>query len=136
MDENSARGAHTPGDQPIVRQSELATLMRSDDWAKAPLGPAATRPDALKAPVRIMLSSRQPIRIGWGPELIYLYNDPYKSIIGGKHPWALGKPTSQVWSEIWNDIGPMLQTAMQGDAGTYVEEQLLIMERNGYPEET
>src|SRR5579885_1244467 len=30
----------------------------------------------------------------------------------------------------------MLATAMQGDEGTYVEEQLLIMERSGYPEET
>ena len=57
-----------------------------------------------------MLTSRQPIWIGWGPELIYLYNDPYKSIIGGKHPWALGKPTSVVWREIWQDIGPMLAT--------------------------
>ena len=83
-----------------------------------------------------MLTSRQPIWIGWGPELIYLYNDPYKSIIGGKHPWALGKPTSVVWREIWQDIGPMLAQAMGGDEGTYVEAQLLIMERNGYPEET
>ncbi|MGH6677891.1 MAG: sensor histidine kinase, partial [Bradyrhizobium sp.] len=60
----------------------------------------------------------------------------YKSIIGGKHPWALGKPTRVVWSEIWNDIGPMLAQASGGVAGTYVEAQLLIMERNGYPEET
>ena len=30
----------------------------------------------------------------------------------------------------------MLATAMSGDEGTYVEAQLLIMERNGYPEET
>ena len=30
----------------------------------------------------------------------------------------------------------MLDTAMTGDQGTYVEAQLLIMERNGYPEET
>ena len=55
-----------------------------------------------------MLTSRQPIWIGWGRDLIYLYNDPYKSIIGGKHPWALGKPASVVWREIWQDIGPML----------------------------
>jgi len=86
--------------------------------------------------VRIMLTSLQPIWIGWGKELIYLYNDPYKSIIGGKHPWALGKPTHEVWREIWPDIGPLLETAMGGDRGTYVESQLLIMERNGYPEET
>ena len=83
-----------------------------------------------------MLTSRQPIWIGWGPQLTYLYNDAYKSIIGGKHPWALGQPTKLVWQEIWNDIGPMLATAMGGVEGTYVEEQLLIMERNGYPEET
>jgi hypothetical protein len=30
----------------------------------------------------------------------------------------------------------MLATAMGGDEGTYVEAQLLIMERSGYPEET
>jgi signal transduction histidine kinase len=128
--------SHTASDQPIVGQSELATLMRANDWSKTPLGPPHAWPEALKISVRIMLSSRQPIWIGWGPELTYLYNDAYKSIIGGKHPWALGKPTSQVWREIWSDIGPMLDTALQGDAGTYVEEQLLIMERNGYPEET
>ena len=74
--------------------------------------------------------------IGWGKELIYFYNDPYKSIIGGIHPWALGQRTSDVWREIWSEIGPMLDTAMNGDQGTYVEAQLLIMERNGYPEET
>ncbi|HLJ71603.1 MAG TPA: hypothetical protein VKU03_09815, partial [Roseiarcus sp.] len=86
--------------------------------------------------LRIMLTSRQPIWVGWGQDLIYFYNDPYKSIIGGKHPWALGRPTKEVWREIWPEIGPMLATAMSGDAGTYVEAQLLIMERNGYPEET
>ncbi|HEV3105126.1 MAG TPA: response regulator [Trinickia sp.] len=83
-----------------------------------------------------MLGSRQPIWIGWGSELIYFYNDPYKSIIGGKHPWALGRPTSEVWRELWSDIGPMLDTAMSGGGGTYAEALLLIMERNGYREET
>ena len=110
--------------------------MRAHDWNATPLGPPERWPQSLKTAVRIMLTSRQPIWIGWGPDLIYLYNDPYKSIIGGKHPWALGKPTSTVWQEIWGDIGPMLATAMTGIEGTYVEEQLLIMERNGYPEET
>ena len=120
----------------FLGNSELAGLMRGLDWAGTSLGPPATWPESLKTSVRIMLTSRQPIWIGWGPELIYLYNDPYKSIIGGKHPWALGRPASVVWSEIWNDIGPMLETATKGAAGTYVEAQLLIMERHGYPEET
>jgi hypothetical protein len=115
---------------------ELGSLMRAYDWTKTPLGPPQFWPQSLKMAVRIMLSSRQPIWIGWGKDLTYFYNDPYKSIIGGKHPWALGRPTQEVWREIWSDIGPMLETAMGGDQGTFVESQLLIMERHGYPEET
>jgi PAS domain S-box-containing protein len=114
---------------------ELGSRIREHDWASTPLGPPQIWPQSLKTAVRIMLSSRQPIWIGWGPDLLYLYNDPYKSIIGGKHPWALGQPTKTVWQEIWHEIGPQLATAMGGVEGTYVEQQLLIMERNGYPEE-
>ena len=116
--------------------SELGALIRKYNWTNNPLGPPAAWPQSLKTAVRIMLTSRQPIWIGWGPELIYLYNDAYKSIIGGKHPHALGKPTKEVWKEIWAEIDPLLATAMGGVEGTYVEEQLLLMERNGYPEET
>ena len=83
-----------------------------------------------------MLTSRQPIWIGWGSELNYLYNDPYKSIIGGKHPWAAR--TARV-TGLARDLArdrPHAATAMGGNEGTYVEAQLLVMERNGYPEET
>jgi len=114
----------------------LGQRIREYDWASTSLGPVESWPQSLRTCVRIMLSSRQPIWIGWGKELIKLYNDPYIAIVGGKHPWALGQPASVVWREIWPDIGPMLQTVMEKDEGTYVESQLLIMERNGYPEET
>ena len=115
---------------------ELGQRMREYDWAATELGPVNEWPQSLKTCVRIMLTSRQPIWIGWGPRLIKLYNDPYIKIVGGKHPWALGKPASEVWKDIWDDIEPMLKTVMEKDQGTYVESQLLIMERNGYPEET
>ena len=115
---------------------ELGALLRSYPWDTSSLGPPESWPQSLKMAIRIMLTSRQPIWIGWGEDLKFFYNDPYKSIIGGKHPWALARPTREVWSEIWSQIGPMLDTALGGDEGTYVESQLLIMERNGYPEET
>jgi signal transduction histidine kinase/CheY-like chemotaxis protein len=143
MNEQAAAGFTTdssaatlPGEQTLAGSGELARLIRAFDWTNAPIGPPSTWPQSLKTAVGIMLTSRQPIWIGWGPDLTYLYNDAYKSIIGGKHPQALGKPASSVWREIWHDIGPMLSQAMGGNAGTYVESQLLIMERNGYPEET
>jgi len=115
---------------------EMGQRIREFDWSATPLGPVDSWPQSLRTCVRIMLVSRQPIWIGWGKDLIKLYNDPYKAIVGGKHPWALGKPAAVVWKEIWGEIGPMLQTVMERDEGTYSESQLLIMERNGYPEET
>src|SRR5688572_15939677 len=115
---------------------EMGERIRAFDWANSPLGPVETWPQSLKTAVRIMLTSRQPIWLGWGEQLIKLYNDSYITIVGGKHPTALGQPASVVWREIWPQIGPMLETAMGGVEGTYVEEQRLIMERNGYPEET
>jgi signal transduction histidine kinase len=115
---------------------EMGQRIRDFDWSASPLGPVDTWPQSLRTCIRIMLISRQPIWIGWGKQLIKFYNDPYKAIVGGKHPWALGQPASIVWKDVWKDIGPMLHAVMEKDEGTYVESQLLIMERNGYPEET
>ena len=83
---------------------ELGELMRGRDWSSTALGAPESWPQSLKTAVRIMLTSRQPIWIGWGEDLIYLYNDAYQSIIGGKHPQALGKPVRVVWREIWEEI--------------------------------
>jgi PAS domain S-box-containing protein len=120
----------------LVGGGEMGQRIRDFDWSQTSLGPVDTWPRSLRTCVQIMLTSRQPIWIGWGRELIKLYNDPYKAIVMGKHPWALGKPASVVWKEIWKDIEPMLTKVMDESTGTYVEAQLLIMQRNGYPEET
>lgn len=115
---------------------EMGELIRTYDWASTSLGAVDTWPQSLRTCVRIMLASRQPIWIGWGTEWIKLYNDAYRAIVGGKHPKALGQPAFDVWREIWDLIGPLKRAVMESDQGTYHESQLLIMERNGYPEET
>jgi hypothetical protein len=122
--------------QILAGGGELGRLMRKHGWRNTPLGVVETWPHSLRTAVRIILTSRQPFWIGWGPDLTFLYNDPYKSILGGKHPSALGRPTREIWREIWNDIGPLIDQAMAEIEGSYVEQQLLIMERNGYQEET
>ncbi|WP_164851339.1 ATP-binding protein [Larkinella soli] len=115
---------------------ETGELMRSIDWSATSLGPAADWPRSLKTCVRIILTSRQPMFVWWGTDLVNLYNDPYKAIVGGKHPEALGQPASAVWREIWDQVGPRAEAALRTNEGTYDEALLLIMERNGYPEET
>src|SRR3984957_380794 len=115
---------------------ELGALMRAMGWSRTALGPIDTWPQALRTSVRILLTSRQPMFVWWGDELINLYNDAYKSIVGGKHPEALGQPASVVWREIWDQVGPRAEASMLRNQGTYDEALLLIMERNGYAEET
>jgi signal transduction histidine kinase/FixJ family two-component response regulator len=115
---------------------EMGRRMSAFDWSKTPLGPVSSWPQTLKTCVRIILTSRQPMFVWWGDELINLYNDAYKAIVGGKHPEALGQPAAVLWREIWDQVGPRAAATMRGNEGTYDEALLLIMERNGYPEET
>ncbi|MBD2439225.1 ATP-binding protein [Nostoc sp. FACHB-110] len=114
----------------------MAALMRMYDWSQTPLGAVETWSQSLKTAVRIMLTSRQAMFVWWGEDLINLYNDAYRAILGGKHPQALGQKAAIVWQEIWEQVGPRAQTALVQNQGTYDESLLLIMERNGYPEET
>ncbi|MDZ8261312.1 ATP-binding protein [Nostoc sp. ChiQUE01b] len=120
----------------LIGGGEMGARMREYDWSKTSLGPTQQWPQSLKTAVRIMLTCRQPMFVWWGEELINLYNDAYKTIIGGKHPEAFGQPASYVWREIWDQVGPRAESAMLKNEGTYDEALLLIMERNGYPEET
>lgn len=115
---------------------EMGRRIRELDWSKTPLGEPEQWQQSLKTAVRIMLTSRQPMWIAWGTNLTYLYNDAYRAILGGKHPEMLGQPTSVVWREIWDEVEPRTASVMLRNEATYDESLLLIMERNGYPEET
>jgi signal transduction histidine kinase len=112
-------------------------LVRGFDWSETPLGAVESWPESLKTTVRILLASRFPMWMAWGPELTVLYNDAYARVtLGKKHPWALGKPAAVVWSEIWPDIGPRITRVMETNEASWDETLFLILERSGYPEET
>ncbi|MEE1613741.1 PAS domain-containing sensor histidine kinase [Microvirga sp. CF3016] len=105
------------------------------DWSASPLGSPGTWPASLRTVVGLMLTSKFPMFVAWGPELAFLYNDGYAPILGSKHPHALGRPFHAVWSEIWNDIEPLVNRALAGEA-TFNENLHLVMERHGFPEDT
>ena len=106
------------------------------DWASTPIGPRSSWPQSLRTSLSICLASRFPILIWWGPELIKLYNDAYAPILGSKHPGALGARGREVWPEIWPVIGPMLDQVMHKGKATWSDDQLLLMRRHGYIEES
>ncbi|WP_114947227.1 PAS domain-containing sensor histidine kinase [Microvirga calopogonii] len=130
MDRNFAPGLYF-----LSGGGEMGALMRAHDWSTSPLGPPEGWPQSLRTVVSLMLTSKFPMFVAWGPRLAFLYNDGYRPIFGAKHPHALGLPFVDVWSEIWSDIEPLVTKALAGEA-TYHADMHLVMERNGYPEDT
>src|SRR5690606_21784378 len=91
----------------------------------------------LKTSVNLILNSRHPMWIGWGKEMTFLYNDAYVSVLGAaKHPSALGRPASEVWSEIWDVCGPLADQVFAKGEATFLDDVRLFMNRGGYTEET
>ncbi len=83
----------------------------------------------------LCLNSRFAIIVWWGRDLTVLYNDAYAPFLGIKHPEALGRPGREVWREIWDIVGPMLEGVMERGEATRSDDLLLLLERHGYPEE-
>ncbi len=117
--------------------SELGRLFTEVDWAATPLGPVDRWSTSLRTAAGICLTSRSPMLLVWGPKLVKIYNDSYRLILGSsKHPAALGSPAEEVWPEIWDQIGPMFESVLNGGPSTWSEDQLLEIDRHGFLEET
>ncbi len=115
---------------------EMGARMRAHDWSATPLGAPETWPQSLRTVVRILLTSRYQMWMGWGEELSFFYNDAYRPTLGVKHAWALGASAREVWKEIWPDIGPRIEHVLKTGEATWDEGLLLFLERSGYSEET
>jgi hypothetical protein len=114
----------------------MAELTRAFDWGKTPLGPVAAWSDTLITTVNLLLASRHPMFLWWGPDLVQFYNDGYRpSLRGDKHPAALGQCGVECWPEIWPIIGPQIEAVMRRGSSTWNTNQLVPINRNGKLEE-
>ena len=121
----------------LAGTGEMGARIREFAWNTTPLGPIAAWPAALKTSVSLILNSRHPMWIGWGPEMTFLYNDAYLHVLGPvKHRRALGRPASEVWAEIWNVCGPLADKVFAAGEATFVDDVRLFMDRGDFLEET
>ncbi len=136
---------HAAGDGPAQRGAladalgggQIGRDIAAVDWHANPLGDPANWPRSLRSALRLMLGSRFSMWLAWGPQLTFFCNDAYRrDTLGRKYPWALGRPASQVWEEIWADIGPRIERVVSTGTATWDEALLLFLERSGYAEET
>lgn len=121
----------------IAPGTEMAERVRQFDWSTTPLGPIEDWSTGLRTAVRTCLASGFGMLVVWGPDLIKIYNDRYRELLGAdKHPGALGSAVRDVWPEIWDEIGPMFAEVLETEHPTFTQHGRLVIDRNGFPEET
>ncbi|HSJ15013.1 MAG TPA: PAS domain-containing protein [Longimicrobiales bacterium] len=128
----------TPGHDPLFEgPGEMRALCRGLDWSATPLGPVIEWPQSLRTVLGIVLGSRNPMFLFWGPELIQIYNDAYRPSLGrsgpppARHPRALGMAGREFWTDIWDAIGPQIEQVLTTGEATWHEDQYLPIERDG-----
>jgi PAS domain S-box-containing protein len=114
---------------------DMGARIRAFDWEGTPVGPLADWPLSLRTAVELCLNSRFPMFVWWGKDLINIYNDAYAPMLGARHPSGLGASARELWREIWDEVGPQTEAVLLRGESTWNERRLLMLERNGYPEE-
>jgi PAS domain S-box-containing protein len=120
--------------QYLAGGGEMGELTRAYDWSETILGEPSGWSQSLLTTVSIILNSKFPMFLWWGPELIQFYNDAYRPSLGaegGKHPNALGQRGEDCWQEIWPVIKPLIDQVLAGGESTWSEDQLIPIYRNG-----
>lgn len=112
-------------------------LLRNFDWSKSILGEPANWPQSLKTSVSIILHSKYPMFLWWGKDtIINIHNDAYVPLMGNKHPYFLGRPANELWSEIWEEnLLPMKNLIFDEGESIYGQDLMLVLERKGFREE-
>lgn len=112
---------------------EMGERTRQHDWSRTVIGAPDHWSKSLRSTVATILSSRFPMFLWWGQDLIQFYNDAYRPSLGneGKHPGALGQKGKDCWPEIWDIIYPLISQVLTTGQATWSEDQLVPIYRNG-----
>jgi PAS domain S-box-containing protein len=113
---------------------EMGAMIDAHDWPASPLGSMALWPAILKHTLGLILPSQAQIVLFWGPAYIAFYNDAYAPAIGDKHPRALGRPAAESWTELWDDLEPMLSQVLTTGKTVFAKDRPFDIERRGYSE--
>jgi PAS domain S-box-containing protein len=109
-------------------------MIEEGSWDQSILGPPSAWPACLKSAVDLMLPSHAQIVMFWGEQYVALYNDAYAPSIGLRHPQAFGRPAKENWSELWDDLKPLLDRVLHGGETVSAKDREFYIERHGHPE--
>ncbi len=121
---------------PFAGGGRMGELMRTYDWERHPLGNPRQWPPSLLTGVRMMLHSGYPMFIWWSAELYMFHNDAFAPAFVGRHGEVLGAKASQVWADVWEQLGGIVEDILAKGTTFYAEDMLVVPERKGFREET
>jgi PAS domain S-box-containing protein len=84
----------------------------------------------------MMLLSGYPMFIWWSSELYMFHNDAYAPTFVGRHGEVLGAKARQVWADVWEQLGGIIEDILAKGTTFYAEDMLVTPERKGFREET
>ena len=118
-------------DHPFLPEgSRMAELIAGHGWPRA-FGPPAEWTAELKAAVGLIMRSGFPMFLIWGSDRAFIYNDAYAPILGSRHPQALGRPFLEVWPEVRDQIGPIIEQAFEGRQSFFEDLEVDLAPQGG-----
>ncbi|HYC83980.1 MAG TPA: ATP-binding protein [Chryseosolibacter sp.] len=110
----------------------MGVLIVDHDWSKSSLGPIELWPESLKTALGIVLHSPVPIFLMWGGDHICFYNDAcHESLASNNARPAVGQKGEEVWPEIWEFMGPLIEEVFRTGKSVWQENKLIPFVREG-----
>jgi signal transduction histidine kinase len=135
MDSLTERNKDAVAMEVFAGGGEMGALMQSLDWWQTSLGPVSSWSTVLQVSVRLVLESPMGMCLLWGKDLVQIYNDQYRLLMGSKHPAGLGQPNRVCWPEVWHLNKPLYEQVLQGEA-IALENALYPITRHGLLEDS
>lgn len=101
------------------------------DWEEAGLGPENAWPRLLESTADLVINTKVPMMIVWGPELILYFNGAFTEILGAGWPRVLGARMPEVWAQAWPQIKGFVEEARTGKA-VLIEDFAVPTQRSGF----
>jgi len=116
-------------------QGDAAAPRNDIDWASTPLGPQSTWSSSLRAVAGVLLGTRVPMLVLWGPDFVQIFNDAYASVLGEAHAaGAMGTPMRQCRHALADALVPLADTTRRAEAPSWLDDLAIDVTHDGVPE--
>lgn len=128
----ASESASAASSTPFRGGGDAGAVLRSLDWSASLLGEPPDWPEALRGAVTLLLASRHPMMVVWGPHRVCLYNDAFRQSLGPeKHPRAMAQPLRSAFPESHAIFEAQFASVLAGEGAIWRQNELIPIHRHG-----